>query len=95
MGTHLFPEIENGSIVEHRGDLECWAPVVRMQPVLGRHPEWDNVYLASRFGTSGVALSLSAGELMADLIASGGQAPYRVEKLLEILSPVELKGNKG
>jgi len=95
MGTHLFPEIENGSIVEHRGDLECWAPVVRMQPVLGRHPEWDNVYLASRFGTSGVALSLSAGELMADLIASGGQAPYRVEKLLEILSPAELKGNKG
>ena len=94
MATNLFPEIENGSIVEHRGDLECWAPVLRMRPVLGRHPEWDNVYLASRFGTSGIMLSLSAGELMAELIARGGQAPYRVKKLLETLSPTELKENK-
>jgi len=95
MATNLFPEIENGSIVEHRGDLECWAPVLRMQPVLGRHPEWDNVYLASRFGTCGIMLSLSAGELLAELIARGGQAPYRVKKLLEILSPTELKESKG
>ena len=95
MATNLFPEIENGSIVEHRGDLECWAPVLRMRPVLGRHPKWDNVYLASRFGTCGIMLSLSAGELMAELIARGGQAPYRVKKLLETLSPVELKESKG
>jgi len=95
MATNLFPEIENGSIVEHRGDLECWAPVLRMQPVLGRHPEWDNVYLASRFGPSGIMLSLSAGELIAELIARGGQAPYRIEKLLDTLSPAELKENKG
>jgi len=94
MATNLFPEIENGSIVEHRGDLECWAPVLRMQPVLGRHPEWDNVYLASRFGTCGIMLSLSAGQLMAELIAGGGKAPYRVEKLLETLSPAELKESK-
>jgi glycine oxidase len=94
MATYLFPKIEEGSIVEHRGDLECWAPVLRMQPVLGRHPEWDNVYLASRFGTSGIMLSLSAGQLMAELIARDGQAPYRVEKLLETLSPTELKENK-
>ena len=95
MATNLFPEIENGSIVEHRGDLECWAPGLRLQPVLGRHPEWDNVYLASRFGPSGIMLSLSAGQLMAELIARGGQAPYRVEKLLETLSPTELKESKG
>ena len=91
MATNLFPEIENGSIIEHRGDLECWAPGLRLKPVLGRHPEWDNVYLASRFGPRGIMLSLSAGELMAELIARGGQAPYRVEKLLEALSPAELK----
>jgi len=95
MGTHLFPEIENGSIVEHRGDLECWTPGLRMRPVLGRHPEWDNVYLASRFGSRGIMLSLSAGELMAELIARGGQDPYRVEKLLETLSPSVLEANKG
>jgi glycine oxidase len=95
MATNLFPEIENGSIVEHRGDLECWAPGLRLQPVLGRHPEWDNVYMASRFGPSGIMLSLSAGQLMAELIARDGQAPYRVEKLLETLSPTELKESKG
>ena len=95
MATNLFPEIENGSIVEHRGDLECWAPMLRMRPVLGRHPEWNNVYLASRFGTCGIMLSLSAGELMAELITRGGQAPYRVEKLLETLSPVELRESKS
>jgi len=94
MATNLFPEIENGSIVEHRGDLECWAPGLRMRPVLGRHPEWDNVYLASRFGTCGIMLSLSTGQLMAELIARGGQAPYRVEKLLEALSPMELEESK-
>jgi len=94
MATNLFPEIENGSVIEHRGDLECWAPGLRLRPVLGRHPEWDNVYLASRFGPSGIMLSLSAGQLMAELIARGGQAPYRVKKLLETLSPAELKENK-
>ena len=95
MATNLFPEIENGSVVEHRGDLECSAPGLKLQPVLGRHPEWDNVYLASRFGPCGIMLSLSAGQLMAELIARDGQAPYRVEKLLETLSPAELKENKG
>ena len=95
MATNLFPEIENGSVVEHRGDLECWAPGIKLEPVLGRHPEWDNVYLASRFGPAGILLSLSTGQLMAELIARGGHAPYRVEKLLEALSPMELKESKG
>ena len=94
MTTNIFPEIENGSVVEHRGDLECWAPGLKLEPVLGRHPEWDNVYLASRFGPSGIMLSLSAGQLMAELIAGGGQVPYRVEKLLETLSPTELEEGK-
>ncbi len=85
MANNLFPEIEKGSVVEHRGDLECWAPGLQMQPVLGRHSEWDNVYLASRFGTFGFALSLSTGEIMAELIAGGGRAPYRIEKLLNEL----------
>ena len=95
MATNLFPEIENGSVVEHRGDLECWAPGLRLKPVLGRHPAWDNVYLASRFGPSGIMLSLSAGELMTELIARDGQVPYRVKKLLETLSPTELEEVKG
>ncbi len=91
MAAELFPDMEKGSVVEHRGDLECWAPVLRMQPTLGRHPEWENVYVASRLGTFGFALSLSVGEIVAELIAGDGRAPHRVEKLLEFLSPVELK----
>ena len=30
---------------------------------------------------------------MAELIAGGGRAPYRVQKLHEVLSPVELEEN--
>lgn len=93
MATDLLPQIEKGSVIEHRGDLECWTPGLQTKPVLGRHPRWDNVYVASRFGTFGFALSLSAGELVAELIASDGRAPYRVEKLLRSLSPAELAGD--
>ncbi|MFW6126461.1 MAG: NAD(P)/FAD-dependent oxidoreductase, partial [Chloroflexota bacterium] len=95
MATELFPGMEKAAVVEHRGDLECWAPLMRMQPVLGRHPEWDNVYLASRFGTFGMALSLAAGEITADLVAQGGRVPYRVKNLLRALSPAELEGGQS
>jgi len=95
MATELFPGMEKAGVVEHRGDLECWAPLMRMQPVIGRHPEWDNVYLASRFGTFGMALSLAAGEITADLVAQGGRVPYRVENLLKALSPVEIEGGQS
>ncbi|HSB71217.1 MAG TPA: hypothetical protein VLT62_17965, partial [Candidatus Methylomirabilis sp.] len=74
-----------------RGDLECWSPPPRrIQPVLGRHPAWDNVYIATRFGTLGMMMSLGTGRVMAELILAGGHAPPRFKKMLEVLRPAGL-----
>jgi len=85
----LLPRLEESKIVEHRGDLEGWAPNY-MQPVLGRLPEWDNAYIAARVGTFGMMLSLGVGQVMADLIIAGGRAPDRVKTMMEFLSPARL-----
>jgi len=85
----LLPRLEESKVVEHRGDLEGWAPN-HMQPVLGRLPEWDNAYIAARVGTYGMMLSLGVGQVMADLIIAGGRAPDRVKTMMEFLSPARL-----
>ncbi len=85
----LLPGLEEAKIVEHRGDLEGWAPDY-MQPVLGRLPEWDNAYIAARVGTYGMMLSLGVGQVMADLIVRDGRIPDRVKTMMEFLSPARL-----
>ncbi|TET25588.1 MAG: FAD-binding oxidoreductase [Dehalococcoidia bacterium] len=87
----LLPSLQEAKITEHRGDLECWGPPPNcVQPALGRLPGWDNVYIATRFGTSGMMLSLGAGQVMADLIIAGGRAPARFKQMLEALDPAKL-----
>lgn len=88
-GVSLLPRLEEAKIVEHRGDLEGWAPN-HMQPVLGRLPEWDNAYIAARMGTFGMMLSLGVGQAMADLVIAGGRAPDRIKTMMEFLSPARL-----
>ena len=89
--VELLPSISEARLVEQRGDFEAWSPPPRrIQPVLGRHPEWDNVYIATRFGTLGMMLSLGTGRVMADLILAGGKPPARFKHLLEVLSPAGL-----
>jgi len=84
----LLPTLNEAELVEQRGDFECWSPPPnRIQPVLGRLPEWENAYIATRFGTLGMMLSLGAGQIMADLIIAGGRIPNRVKTMLECLSP--------
>jgi glycine oxidase len=84
----LLPSLSEAKLVEQRGDFEGWSPPPRrIQPVLGRLPEWDNVYVAARFGTLGMMMSLGAGRVMADLIAAAGRAPARFKHMLEVLSP--------
>jgi glycine/D-amino acid oxidase-like deaminating enzyme len=84
----LLPSLTEAKLVEHRGDFEGWSPPPsRIQPVLGRLPEWENVYVAARFGTLGMMMSLGAGQVMADLIAADGRTPTRFKNLLEVLSP--------
>lgn len=91
----LFPGLNEAKLVEHRGDFEGWAPPPNgSQPVLGRLPEWDNAYVAARFGTQGQILSLGAGQCMADLIATAGKVPYRIKNMMEVLSPDRLPDRK-
>ena len=85
----LLPTLNEAELVEQRGDFECWSPPPnRIQPVLGRLPEWENAYIATRFGTLGMMLSLGTGRIMADLIIAGGRIPNRVKTMMECLSPV-------
>jgi glycine/D-amino acid oxidase-like deaminating enzyme len=78
-------------MTEHRGDLEGWAPPPnRTQPVLGRLPEWDDVYVVARMGTLGMMKSLGVGRFMAELIVAGGRPPDNVRNMMEYLIPARL-----
>jgi len=84
----ILPGLEEASIIEHRGDLEGFGPApVYLEPMIGKLPEWDNVYVAFRFGTMGVMASLGTGECLAELIANDGKVSGRYKSLLEYLSP--------
>ena len=87
----LLPTLSDAKLVEQRGDFEAWSPPPkRIQPVLGRHPEWENAYIATRFGTLGMMMSPGTGRVMADLIIAGGRPPARFKNMLEVLSPANL-----
>jgi glycine/D-amino acid oxidase-like deaminating enzyme len=90
--VELLPSLGEAKLVEHRGDLECWSPPPhRIRPVLGRLPQCENVYIATRFGTLGMMMSLGTGRVMADMILAGGRAPVRFRHLLEVLSPAAVE----
>jgi glycine oxidase len=85
--ARILPALEDATIVEHRGDLLAMAPAPPYQkPVMGRLPEWQNGYIASRFGGDGVCMSPATGELMAELIDTG-KAPLRARRMFERLAP--------
>ncbi len=85
--ARILPALEDATIVEHRGDLLAMAPTPPYQkPVMGRLPEWQNGYVASRFGGDGVCMSPATGELMAELIDTG-KVPLRARRMFERLAP--------
>jgi glycine/D-amino acid oxidase-like deaminating enzyme len=89
--TDLMPTLNEARLVEHRGDFLCYSPPPKhIQPVLGRLPEWENVYIATRCGGMGIMLSLGVGQVMAGLIISGGRIPDTVKTMMEILSPARM-----
>jgi glycine oxidase len=89
--AELLPSLGEAKLVEQRGDLECWSPPPRrIQPVLGRLPDQDNVYVATRFGTLGMMMSPGTGQVMAELLLAGGRPPGRFRRMLEVLSPTAL-----
>ncbi len=90
--ARILPALEDATIVEHRGDLLAMAPTPPYQkPVMGRLPEWQNGYVASRFGGDGVCMSPATGELMAELIDTG-KAPLRARRMFERLAPGAASG---
>ncbi len=87
----LLPRLKEAKLVEHRGDLEGWAPAPNnVQPVVGRLPKWDNAYIAAGFGTEGIMMSLGTGQVMAELIVNEGRLPNRIKTMMECLSPDRL-----
>ena len=89
--TGLLSGLQEGKLVEHRGDLNGWSPAPNhIQPLVGRLPKWENAYIATRMGALGVAMSLGVGEVMAALIISEGRVPDRVKTMMEVLSPARL-----
>jgi len=89
--VELLPGLREAKLIEHRGDLESWPPPPNsVEPIIGRLPEWDNVYLATGFGTEGIMMSLGAGQVMAELIIRGGRLPNRFRAMMEHLSPARL-----
>jgi glycine/D-amino acid oxidase-like deaminating enzyme len=85
--TGILPALGDAKLLEHRGDLMAYPPKPPYhKPVMGRLPGWQNGYLATRFGGLGINMSPAAGELMAELIATG-RPPLRAKRMLETLSP--------
>jgi len=81
----LLPSMGEAKLIEQRGDFECWSPPpYRIRPVLGRLPDWENAYLATRVGTLGMMI-LGAGRVMSELILQG-KPPVRFRRMLEVLS---------
>ena len=81
----ILPELGDAKLLEHRGDLLSMpADAPSEKPVLGKLPQWHNGYVATHFGPLGISMSPAAGELMAELIATG-KPPLRAAKTLDHL----------
>jgi glycine/D-amino acid oxidase-like deaminating enzyme len=85
--AEILPALEDAKLLEHRGDLLAMQASAPFQkPTLGRLPQWENGYLATHFGGLGINMSPAAGELMAELIATG-RPPLRAAQTLAHLAP--------
>ena len=85
--AETLPVLEDAEILEYQGDLLAMAPTPPYQkPVMGRLPNWQNGYIASRFGGDGLCMSPAAGELMAELIETG-KPPLRARRMFERIAP--------
>jgi glycine oxidase len=85
--AEVLPALGEAKLVEHRGDLLALRASAPFQkPTLGRLPQWENGYLATHFAGLGINMSPAAGELMAELIATG-RRPLRAAQTLAHLAP--------
>jgi glycine/D-amino acid oxidase-like deaminating enzyme len=77
-----FPPLRGARITFHRGGLPTMTP--DGNPILGRVPGLDGLYVASGCCVGGLSLSPAAGRALADLIVDGRSdpdlAPVSVER---------------
>ena len=67
--VRLIPDVAEASLVMHTA---CLRPVTPdWLPIIGRLPQWDNVYLATGAGKKGVLLSPGIGKSVAELMTEG------------------------
>ena len=67
--VRLVPDMDQAGVALQTA---CLRPVTPdWLPIIGKMPEWDNVYLATGAGKKGVLLSPGIGKSIADLIANG------------------------
>jgi len=78
-----IPKLEEAKIIEHRAGLEAWEPNGG-EPMLGRVPGLDNVYIATWLATFGIQWSPAVGRVMANLIATGS-----VDQIIEPFGPAK------
>jgi glycine/D-amino acid oxidase-like deaminating enzyme len=75
----ILPALRDAKLLEHRGDLLALPTEGSLeQPTLGRLPQWRNGYVATHFAGLGINMSPAAGELMAELIATGKEVDERM-----------------
>ena len=65
----LMPSMADAKLVMHTA---CLRPVTPdWLPIIGRAPDWDNVYIATGGAKKGILLSPAMGKAIADLITDG------------------------
>ena len=74
-----------GEIQLQRGWAGHYAVTPDENPILGRHPEYANLYMATGFSGHGLMLAPATGRILADMIRLGHSEtldahPYRLER---------------
>ncbi|KAL7467483.1 hypothetical protein ACHAXS_007732 [Conticribra weissflogii] len=81
--TRLVPDLADLPIEETWAGLRPTTP--DKCPILGKSPQWDNVYLAGGYWRNGVLLAPKTGQLIGDLVLSDGNDGDMTKKDLELL----------
>ncbi len=63
---NLFPSLGNASHIDYWSGLRPATP--NNMPLIGRHPDWENLYLNTGHGTLGWTLSCGSAAALADLM---------------------------
>jgi glycine oxidase len=75
--ARLMPVMAEARLLQQTACLRPVAP--DWLPIIGRAPEWDNVYLATGGAKKGILFSTGIGKAIADLITTGS-TPLSIER---------------